>query len=162
MRRDKARCDAWKDEVQNLLIFAGLFSAVVTAFVVESAKSLQTDPAELINIFWFMSLVLSLTVVLVGIISLQWLREHQKYDTSLSPQQAVGIFNMRDEALSQWHVPAIFASLPLLLQAALILFFVGVIDFLQSLSIIVMIPIAALLLCPISFMVVTTTLPTLQ
>ncbi|KIM35358.1 hypothetical protein M413DRAFT_56484, partial [Hebeloma cylindrosporum] len=101
----------WKDEVQNLLIFAGLFSAVITSFVVESSKDLQPDPNTLllsqivtlignntngtpgippqiqlspspssyrINALWFASLVLSLTTVLVGIISLQWLREHQR------------------------------------------------------------------------------------
>ncbi|KIM35348.1 hypothetical protein M413DRAFT_51356, partial [Hebeloma cylindrosporum] len=101
----------WKDEVQTLLIFAGLFSAVITSFVVESSKDLQLDPNTLllsqiltvitnntnsapnvshpiqlspspsshrINALWFTSLVLSLTTVLVGIISLQWLREHQR------------------------------------------------------------------------------------
>ncbi|KAF8164660.1 hypothetical protein BJ912DRAFT_255367 [Pholiota molesta] len=43
---DTVRCDAWKDEVQNLLIFAGLFSAVVTAFVIESYKFLQPSPND--------------------------------------------------------------------------------------------------------------------
>lgn len=58
LKMDKIRCDAWKDEVQNLLIFvscvphpllasakiikAGLFSAVVTAFVIESYKTRLT------------------------------------------------------------------------------------------------------------------------
>ncbi|TFK44111.1 hypothetical protein BDQ12DRAFT_730218 [Crucibulum laeve] len=42
---DDVMCTAWKDEVQNLLIFAGLFSAVVTAFVVDSYKML-TDPID--------------------------------------------------------------------------------------------------------------------
>ncbi|CAA7260599.1 unnamed protein product [Cyclocybe aegerita] len=41
---DDARCERWKDEVQNLLIFAGLFSAVVTAFAVETQRLLQEDP----------------------------------------------------------------------------------------------------------------------
>ncbi|KDR66611.1 hypothetical protein GALMADRAFT_1147836, partial [Galerina marginata CBS 339.88] len=44
MDEDKIRCQAWKEEVNNLLIFAGLFSAVVTAFVAESYKTLQPDP----------------------------------------------------------------------------------------------------------------------
>ncbi|KAF9484109.1 hypothetical protein BDN70DRAFT_798383, partial [Pholiota conissans] len=48
MEVDKIQCDAWKDEVQNLLIFAGLFSAVVTAFVIESYKFLQPDPNDTI------------------------------------------------------------------------------------------------------------------
>ncbi|KDR75477.1 hypothetical protein GALMADRAFT_68761, partial [Galerina marginata CBS 339.88] len=115
LKKDKAQCDAWKDEVQNLLIFAGLFSAVVTAFVIDSYKGLKADPNDKmidllsriatrvenplnttatlppveipfsppsfvirLNTFWFLSLVLSLSTVLLGIISLQWLREHQR------------------------------------------------------------------------------------
>ncbi|KAJ3513438.1 hypothetical protein NLJ89_g2949 [Agrocybe chaxingu] len=41
---DEARCGRWKDELQNLLIFAGLVSAVITAFAVETQKLLQEDP----------------------------------------------------------------------------------------------------------------------
>ncbi|KDR80320.1 hypothetical protein GALMADRAFT_1361535 [Galerina marginata CBS 339.88] len=36
-------CRAWKAEIDNLLIFAGLFSATVTAFVIDSYKWLQPD-----------------------------------------------------------------------------------------------------------------------
>ncbi|KAF9478479.1 hypothetical protein BDN70DRAFT_808714, partial [Pholiota conissans] len=95
MEADKLRCDAWKEEVQTLLIFAGLFSAVVTAFLIESYKFLLPDPNDAIiglltqiangpnttfsqpnsnlaasftqtpssvriNVFWFISLILSL------------------------------------------------------------------------------------------------------
>ncbi|PSS37169.1 hypothetical protein PHLCEN_2v1042 [Hermanssonia centrifuga] len=38
--------DGWKDELGNLLIFAGLFSAVVTSFTVASLAFLQDDPAD--------------------------------------------------------------------------------------------------------------------
>ncbi|PFH46085.1 hypothetical protein AMATHDRAFT_156374 [Amanita thiersii Skay4041] len=40
---DKAICDAWKDDIEKLLIFAALFSATVTAFTVESYQWLQED-----------------------------------------------------------------------------------------------------------------------
>ncbi|PPQ90832.1 hypothetical protein CVT25_011974 [Psilocybe cyanescens] len=40
---DNEMCDAWKDEVDKLLIFAGLFSATVTAFTIESYKWLSED-----------------------------------------------------------------------------------------------------------------------
>ncbi|KAF8971684.1 hypothetical protein BDZ97DRAFT_1784583 [Flammula alnicola] len=43
-RYDKDMCQVWTEEIQYLLIFAGLFSAVVTTFAVESLKSLQQDP----------------------------------------------------------------------------------------------------------------------
>ncbi|KAI0712098.1 hypothetical protein C8Q76DRAFT_784793 [Earliella scabrosa] len=36
----------WKSEIDMLLVFAGLFSAVLTAFIVESYKLLQPDPEE--------------------------------------------------------------------------------------------------------------------
>ncbi|KAF8204896.1 hypothetical protein BJ912DRAFT_13529 [Pholiota molesta] len=37
---------SWKAEVENLLIFAGLFSASVTAFTIESYKWLQPNPSS--------------------------------------------------------------------------------------------------------------------
>jgi hypothetical protein len=115
-----------------------------------------------INSFWFLSLILSLTTVLVGIISLQWLREHQRYSGSLSPRQSLGIFHMRTEALEKWYVPQIFATLPLLLEAALILFFFGIVDFLLDLSQAVAIPVAVSVGITTLFLVSTTILPTLQ
>ncbi|KAF8164663.1 hypothetical protein BJ912DRAFT_863622, partial [Pholiota molesta] len=160
---DTTRCAAWKDEVSTLLIFAGLFSAVVTAFVIESYKFLQPGPNDAvvgllfhianslnnttpfppavspasiatpfsqtsssvrINILWFISLILSLTIVLVGTISLQWLREHQSYP-DVSSKEKLAIFHMRAEALDVWFVPQIFSALPVLLQVALALFLGG-------------------------------------
>lgn len=141
---------------------AGLFSAVITAFIVESYQKLQPGPSDQIvlllsrisdqlahspngtatplipnvntpftpsrsdvrvNIFWFISLVFSLTAALIGIITLQWLREHQRYSSSSKPNTAFSAFNARSEGLRRWYVPQIFAVLPLLLQGALILFF---------------------------------------
>ncbi|RPD56360.1 hypothetical protein L226DRAFT_423936, partial [Lentinus tigrinus ALCF2SS1-7] len=46
MEYDKANVKRWKEEIDTLLVFAGLFSAVVTAFLVESCKSLHPEPAE--------------------------------------------------------------------------------------------------------------------
>ncbi|PPQ66386.1 hypothetical protein CVT24_007215 [Panaeolus cyanescens] len=46
---DNGMCDAWVDEIQYMLVyvgsFAGLFSAVVATFAVETQKLLQPDPA---------------------------------------------------------------------------------------------------------------------
>ncbi|KAK1231349.1 hypothetical protein PQX77_005530 [Marasmius sp. AFHP31] len=36
----------WKDDIDTLLVFAGLFSAVVTAFTIESYKWLSEDPSN--------------------------------------------------------------------------------------------------------------------
>lgn len=46
-RIDKGMCDAWRDEIDKLLVLAGLFSAVVTAFSIESYKWLQPNPQDM-------------------------------------------------------------------------------------------------------------------
>ncbi|KAI0631322.1 hypothetical protein C8Q77DRAFT_1025935, partial [Trametes polyzona] len=38
--------EQWKSELDTLLVYAGLFSAVLTAFNVESYRLLQPDGAE--------------------------------------------------------------------------------------------------------------------
>ncbi|KAF9485609.1 hypothetical protein BDN70DRAFT_795525, partial [Pholiota conissans] len=193
LAKDKFQCDAWKDEVQNLLLFAGLFSAVVTAFAVESYKTLQPDPnttmitllaritAEStangvqppasfspsstsihINIFWFSSLILSLTTVIIGIVSLQWLREHQRYTEPLTSKQALAVFHLRSTALKKWGISHIFTTLPLILQAAVVLFFIGLGEFLFVLSPTVAIPAFVLIGLPVMFLIATTILPTIQ
>ncbi|KZV95962.1 hypothetical protein EXIGLDRAFT_589015, partial [Exidia glandulosa HHB12029] len=42
---DRALLQGWSETLDILLIFAGLFSAVATAFVIESYQSLQPDNA---------------------------------------------------------------------------------------------------------------------
>ncbi|KAF5325010.1 hypothetical protein D9619_009812 [Psilocybe cf. subviscida] len=202
LEQDTIQCNAWKDEVQNILIFAGLFSAVTTAFIIESYQRLQPDPNDTIvdllahiaerldntsingtvpvlsivsnanfspsrpdiniNVFWFISLVLSLTAALIGIITLQWLREHQRYDSTLQAQQRMAILNARLDSLQQWYVPEIFAGLPLLLQGALVLFFAGMIQFLFALCLKVAIPVTLSICIPLIFLTATTLLPILQ
>ncbi|KAF5329430.1 hypothetical protein D9619_009188 [Psilocybe cf. subviscida] len=184
LERDKMQCDAWKDEVQNLLIFAGLFSAVVTAFIIESYKGLQTDsndtvvsllsriadrldaplnassftsspqdfitsfqptPSSIrVNILWFISLVLSLTTALVGIISLQWLREHQQYDNFHGSELK---FASSTFARRVWQG---------------VLFFVGTIDFLLALHHQVATPVISVTGLPFFFLLATTVLPAFQ
>ncbi|KAI0749743.1 hypothetical protein C8Q80DRAFT_1269568 [Daedaleopsis nitida] len=43
---DEAMIRGWKEEIDTLLVFAGLFSAVVTAFNIEAYKLLQ-DPSDI-------------------------------------------------------------------------------------------------------------------
>ncbi|KAJ6605482.1 hypothetical protein DFH09DRAFT_967247, partial [Mycena vulgaris] len=41
---DKGLVESWKADMEGLLIFAGLFSAILTAFIIESYKNLSQDP----------------------------------------------------------------------------------------------------------------------
>ncbi|KAK7013702.1 hypothetical protein R3P38DRAFT_2720430 [Favolaschia claudopus] len=43
---DKALVDSWKSDMEGLLIFAGLFSAILTAFLIESYKTLTPDSGD--------------------------------------------------------------------------------------------------------------------
>ncbi|CAL1716753.1 unnamed protein product, partial [Somion occarium] len=43
---DEEKIKDCKEDIDTLLVFAGLFSAVMTAFVIESYKTLQQDPAD--------------------------------------------------------------------------------------------------------------------
>ncbi|KAJ2933029.1 hypothetical protein H1R20_g4068, partial [Candolleomyces eurysporus] len=194
---DDGMCAAWKEEVDKLLIFAGLFSATITAFTVESYKwlkeepegstarlmayltaeltkdsgslpaSLVVDPFEVstteirINAVWFLSLTLSLTTVLIGILCLQWLREYQR-DGTLPHKEAVALRQMRFEGLIYWRVPEILSLLPLILQVSLVLFFVGLLDLLWSRNRFVAACVTIAVGIVLLFIIVTTALPTLQ
>lgn len=162
---DKDMCDVWKDEIQNLLIFAGLFSAVVTAFTIESYQLLKgnsvTAHSERINILWFVSLSLSLATVSIGIVCMQWLREFQR-DANLPPKDSVALRQMRYEGLLKWRVPGILSVLPLLLQGGLVLFLAGLLDLLWHLNHKVAIAVTTVVAGPMLFLAVTTVLPALQ
>lgn len=179
-RIDKGMCDAWRDEIDKLLVLAGLFSAVVTAFSIESYKWLQPNPQDMseqllaqmsqmsahlnnlvnqsnakyppiltvpiprtisasvirINCLWFLSLSLALSTALIGILCIQWMREYQR-DAHLGNMDSFSLRQMRYEGLEAWYIPTIMAALPLFLQLGLLLFLMGLLDFLWSLNCIV-------------------------
>ncbi|KAJ7162863.1 hypothetical protein C8R46DRAFT_999218, partial [Mycena filopes] len=43
---DKSLVESWKSDMEGMLIFAGLFSASLTAFIIESYKTLSPDSAD--------------------------------------------------------------------------------------------------------------------
>ncbi|KAF9261297.1 hypothetical protein L218DRAFT_1001812 [Marasmius fiardii PR-910] len=160
-RVDEDRAQGYKEDIDTLLVFAGLFSAVVTAFTIESYKWLQEDPSDTtvalltelvqqgrheppsspekfiasssvvrINTFWFLSLALALVDALFGLLCKQWVREHQRQTNTRTPQQALALRWLRYQSFERWHVPAILASLPILLEIALFLFLAGLLELL--------------------------------
>lgn len=83
-----------------------------------------TANAIRINNLWNASLVISLATASFGILVKQWLREYTKFVTSF-PQGRLRIRKFRRSGLETWKVLTIAACLPLLLQLALGLFFLG-------------------------------------
>ena len=143
----------------------------MTPLVVESYKTLQQNPGQTnlptasnvrVNILWFLSLVFSLATAVVGLVLLQWLREHQRPRVGLDPRIAVALHHMRAEAMEEWYLPQILYFLPFLLQSAVILFLIGLIDFLFRLNHMLAFPVTIAIGLIFSFLVVTSILPTLQ
>ena len=135
----------------------------MTAFLIESQKDLQPHPAHIsiwINVFWFLSLVLSVTTALVGIVSLQWIRTHMR---SLNDgPESLGLSHMHSVGLHQSNIRHVFTSLSLLLIFGLTFFLIGIIVFLFNLSRPVAIVTTTAIACTFLFLLVTTALPASQ
>ncbi|KAJ7873699.1 hypothetical protein B0H13DRAFT_2058248 [Mycena leptocephala] len=46
---DRALVNSWKGDMEGILIFAGLFSSILTAFIIESYKNLSPDRGQATN-----------------------------------------------------------------------------------------------------------------
>ncbi|KAF7798176.1 hypothetical protein EIP86_009393 [Pleurotus ostreatoroseus] len=135
----KDRCE----NIDTLLVFAGLFSAVVTAFNVEAYQALLSpgdspppvpqNAAVRLNVIWFCSLIFSLIAASLGMLVRQWLLEYLKGHFTSSPEY-VRVRYYRWDNLHRWHVFDLEAGMTILLQIALILFFVGISDLLRQLN----------------------------
>ena len=111
-----------------------------------------------INGFWFSSLACSLITASLGILVKQWLREYMLHD-SLSPRAEFRVRNFRYTGLVQGRVFELAALLPVLLQCALLLFFIGLARFLQDLAPVIGWVVTALIACWLVFFVLTTLAP---
>ena len=127
-----------------------------------SRPPFQPDPRSIrINILWFASLVLSLVSASIGILTKQWLREYIS-NTASSARENARIRQLRYEGFVTWRIPLTIALLPILLQIALALFFIGLLDLLWSLDRSVASVITVIVTISLSFLVVTTLLPTIR
>ncbi|KAL0567566.1 hypothetical protein V5O48_014426 [Marasmius crinis-equi] len=86
-----------------------------------------------INSFWFLSIVVSLLSAFFGILCKQWLREHTRDTQTRSRAEALALRQLRNESFEKWGVSSIIATLPVLLEISLLLFFAGVLELLWTL-----------------------------
>ncbi|EKM57504.1 uncharacterized protein PHACADRAFT_192652 [Phanerochaete carnosa HHB-10118-sp] len=186
-RHDGGKVKDYAEDIDTMLVFAGLFSAVLTAFVVECYPMLQEDTGQTtnqllgtissqiattppgqsssgttpaappgassfvpstavrcINSLLFLSLIFSLSAALFGILVKQWLREYMQWNSTLgAPRENVLLRQLRYEALQDWHVAAIISSIPVLIELAMIMFFVGIVVLLWTLDTVVAIVVTA-------------------
>ncbi|KAL1731402.1 hypothetical protein EV714DRAFT_208921 [Schizophyllum commune] len=165
---DSTTVKGWRDTLDVYLVFTGLFSAVVTTFVVQTSQSLQPDYGEINtallmeliavqrasangrsvdgipssslmadsitaslvdywgNRFWYLSLALSLFAAFMAVLLRQWLQEYTSA-VSGSARHRARVWQYRYLGLQNWRVPLLVALLPMLLHAALLVFFIGLI-----------------------------------
>ena len=121
----------------QLLTYISQRFADPSTFSSGNGTSLPTFPpvassATRVNAFWFCGLVMSLSTASFGIFTKQWLREYLIHESS--PERHLRIRFFRAEGLEEWHVLEIVSALPFLLQFSVLLFFLGLGEFLINLS----------------------------
>ncbi|KAJ6602528.1 hypothetical protein DFH09DRAFT_1125041 [Mycena vulgaris] len=111
---DKALVDSWRGNMNGMLIFAGLFSAILTAFPATDIMPAPQPPSLatsslICNILWFISLGLSLASALTA---------------------TLRIFSFLYYGLQRFRMHAVVGLIPLLLHMSLLFFFGGLVAFL--------------------------------
>ncbi|KAK7030191.1 hypothetical protein R3P38DRAFT_897017 [Favolaschia claudopus] len=146
-RFDENRVRFLNDSVDPLLIFAGLFSAILTAFLVEVRTDKTTNGLlasivlgehtisedapfqsastfRWINALWFTSLLVSLGTALFATVARGW--TSFSIPNSGSSWMDVYVHSRRLYGMQRWQLNVIVVqSLPLLLHAAVFLFITG-------------------------------------
>ncbi|EAU87365.2 hypothetical protein CC1G_02124 [Coprinopsis cinerea okayama7 len=114
-----------------------------------------------INLLWMISLTSSLAVVTIGILCLQWIRAYQRQYSGRSLKEAIAARNSRNSSLQSWHVPLIITLLPILLQVAVALFLIGLVEYFYHMNHTIGYVLGALVGTTLFFVVATTILPAL-
>ena len=94
------------------------------------------NPSDVrVNVFWFMSLVFSLTAALLATLVQQWVRDYmhvfQRYS---NPLKSARLRQYLYEGAEGWYMPLVAEAVPGLVHVSLFLFFVGLGDTLLSLN----------------------------
>ncbi|KAI0064347.1 hypothetical protein BV25DRAFT_1787435, partial [Artomyces pyxidatus] len=164
---DKDLAESLKGDMDGILIFTGLFSASVSAFLIESYRALQQDPATVtvqllaqisqqlsgdstssqppssstpfrpsnstvrVNVFWFLSLVLSVSCALGAILVQQWARRYLRMTQRPSaPYRRARIRSYLFNGVERFQLHTVAEGIPVLLHASVFLFFAGLVQFL--------------------------------
>ncbi|KAJ8456764.1 hypothetical protein ONZ51_g11929 [Trametes cubensis] len=150
LAEDKEMVQAWNTDLDSILIFAALFSAVLTTFIIESYQDLQPDPTTMllqsildelqvtpsavrVNVYWFSSLILSLATALIAILAKQWVN-YLLAGLSPVPSARARHRQYRIDGMHKWRLPTLLSFLPILLHIALLLFFASLVDFVWDLN----------------------------
>ncbi|KDN33543.1 hypothetical protein RSAG8_13366, partial [Rhizoctonia solani AG-8 WAC10335] len=118
-----------------------------------------TTSAVLINLAWFLSLALSITVSLLAMLVKQWGEGYRFGHGLTAPYTQARTRQARYDRLKAWGTEDIVLALPVMMHGALGLFLLGLILFLKGLSRIIFILIVIVVAFTALFYLATTLLP---
>ncbi|KAJ7106737.1 hypothetical protein C8R44DRAFT_886001 [Mycena epipterygia] len=122
---DKEFKEKYGTDLDTALIFAGLFSAVSSAFIIQIQPQVQVgNPPPIILVaqsLLYISLFATLMAALLAVLGKQWLMYYSVADRGSMEQR--GIARQRKlDGIRKWKFEGIMQTFPLLLQFALLLF----------------------------------------
>lgn len=145
--------------LDTLMLFAGLFSAAVSAIISQSYSLLRPDTMDIllretqkpgstldetftppfyairINALLFISLLISMVVALLAILVKQWTRGYQRDLQGLSsPHLLARTRHFRYEGACHWYFSECVSGLSIIMHLSLFMAAVGILDLLQATS----------------------------
>ncbi|SJL04852.1 uncharacterized protein ARMOST_08223 [Armillaria ostoyae] len=132
-----------RDSADGLLVFAGLFSAVVTTFVVQTSQSLQPNYAAMSASLLYESVLIQRAIangssvntitpspfnpntVFVPTTTDIWWLYHYIKQSSGTPRDHAFLRQFQYSGFRKWKVQTITGLLPVILHLALVIFFIG-------------------------------------
>jgi len=111
---------------------------------------------EVVNALWFTSLALSLANVTIGLLCLQWIQEFNKQGDLFDDAEYFTLRAAREHGLKHWGAKAIISTLPVLLIASIVTFFIGLLVFIWGLTPKIVVPVFIILLATCALLIFTT------
>ncbi|KAJ7659239.1 hypothetical protein DFH06DRAFT_1195333 [Mycena polygramma] len=125
---DKEFKEKYSTDLDVALIFAGLFSAVSSAFIIQIQPQLTPDAPTLIVAvqgLLYTSLFTTLLAALLAVLGKQWVMHYQAAGSRGTIEER-GLERQRKlDGLNKWKLDMVLQMFPLLLQLALLLFWGG-------------------------------------
>ncbi|KAI0287595.1 hypothetical protein BC826DRAFT_1169765, partial [Russula brevipes] len=145
---DNKMAERWQQDADGLLIFTGLFSAVVAQFLSVSMPDLKppagvdestfspTNSAVAVNLLWFWSLGISLTSAVMATMLQQWARQYVMLTQAprRPPESRARIRALFAGSIDKLFIRSLNALLPCYLHLSILLFFTGLLVFIFDLN----------------------------
>ncbi|KAJ7362286.1 hypothetical protein DFH08DRAFT_1073522 [Mycena albidolilacea] len=126
---DKEFKDRYSTDLNTGLVFAGLFSAVDSAFIIQIQPQVQDQSAETITIvaqsLLYISLGTTLLAALLGVLGMQWLGYYSATEERGSIAVRGHSRQQKLDGLRKWKFDMVMQTFPLLLQFGLLVFSVA-------------------------------------